>query len=362
MPPAPPVPPPPVSPVPVVAPPVTPAAPPTVSPPESGGKFKLKPKAQAPAAGASPAAPPPPVSTAQNEAASPAAGLPPPLPPPAAEGQKAPPPFPVVAPPKTGKTAPPIPHVSVKTELPEPEVPESAAVTAANAKAIAKKKRTVLIGAGLAAALVCGGLSYFAVRMFLTPEPPPPPPPAAKAKAPAPSPTVAVVSTPAPAPAAPTAAATPGSIAHIPANAINKAKAAVDARNASGQSNVDSALTGDPIADKPAIGTGASPASKAPVARPAATAKTAVTAGVSATTELEQAAVEASPEFRSYVANAKIAGVFQGSPARALINGRMARTGEMVEPSLGITFEGYDPAKRHLSFKDKSGAVVVRKY
>jgi hypothetical protein len=74
------------------------------------------------------------------------------------------------------------------------------------------------------------------------------------------------------------------------------------------------------------------------------------------------AAADASAEFRSFVANAKISGVFQGAPARAMINGRLVRTGETVDAALGILFAGVDPVKRHLLFKDKAGTLVARKY
>ena len=40
----------------------------------------------------------------------------------------------------------------------------------------------------------------------------------------------------------------------------------------------------------------------------------------------------------------------------------MSRSGETVDVGLGIIFEGVDPVKRHLLFKDKSGATVARKY
>jgi hypothetical protein len=279
--------------------------------------------------------------------------MPPPPPPP--EGQKLPPPFPVVAPPKSGKTVPPIPHVSVKVEPPEAEKPEPAIDPAA----IAKKKRTVVIIASVVALLVLAGGGFVAYKMFLAPSPPPPPP-AAKAKAPvAKTPAVKVVPPTAPAPAPGGAAPSATPIANIPAKAIGKARDAVEAAKASGQSDVSPLLTGDPVADKPA----AAPAGTQPAVttRPAATAQTAVTKSVTASTALE-AAVEASPEFRSFVANAKVSGVFQGTPARAFINGRMVRAGETVDATLGVQFEGVDPAKRHLLFKDKAGAVVARRY
>lgn len=287
---------------------------------------------------------------------------------PAPEGQKLPPPFPVLAPAKGGKTTPSIPHVSVKVEPPEAEK----AAPVGDPVALAKKKKTVIIIAAAAAVVVLGAVGFVGYTMLLAPEPPPPPP--AKAKAPAAaapkSPAVTVV--PAPAAAAPAGTGAPAtppppaaapaagtSIGNLPAKAINKAKDVVEARKASGQSDVSPVLGNDPLADKPAAAPAGAPP---PAARPAPTGQSTITKSVSATTPLEEAAAEASPEFRSFVANAKVSGVFQGAPARAFINGRMVRTGETVDVTLGIIFEGVDSAKRHLVFKDKSGAVVARRY
>jgi hypothetical protein len=70
----------------------------------------------------------------------------------------------------------------------------------------------------------------------------------------------------------------------------------------------------------------------------------------------------ASAGFRSFVANAKITGVFQGSPGRAMINGKLRRGGEVVDLELGIVFVGVDVAARRLTFADRAGAKVVRSY
>ncbi|MBM3855112.1 MAG: hypothetical protein FJ399_18485 [Verrucomicrobia bacterium] len=256
--------------------------------------------------------------------------------------------------------------MSVKTEVTEAE---KEAPPAAPTDAIAKKKKVVFVATGIAAALVLVGIAVLAFVLLRKPAEPPAPPVAAKAKA-APS----VAKAPAPktepaAPAAPTAApatTSPGTpsttlneVAQIPAKAIGKAQSAIEARRASGQTRVDAATAGEDLADKPAVAA-PGPTPKGPVTQ-AATGVRSVTKGVSATAPLD-AVADASPEFRSFVANAKISGVFQGTPARAFINGRMARSGEVVDPALGIVFEGVDPVKRHLLFKDKSGAVVARKY
>ena len=83
--------------------------------------------------------------------------------------------------------------------------------------------------------------------------------------------------------------------------------------------------------------------------------------GVTTSTQLE-AGVEASAAFRAFVANAKVSGVFQGSPARAFINGKLTRAGETADSALGVVFTGIDLDRRQLVFTDKSGATVGRKY
>jgi hypothetical protein len=86
---------------------------------------------------------------------------------------------------------------------------------------------------------------------------------------------------------------------------------------------------------------------------------TSVAPGLAATLE---AVAEASAAFRTFVANARVSGVFQGNPSRAVINGKLARVGETVDANLGITFAGVETERRNLIFKDKSGATVSRKY
>jgi galactitol-specific phosphotransferase system IIB component len=74
------------------------------------------------------------------------------------------------------------------------------------------------------------------------------------------------------------------------------------------------------------------------------------------------AAPAASPSFRAFVASASIGGVFQGSPARALINGTIVREGQLVESALGISFERIDSAEKVIYFKDTTGAEVSKNY
>lgn len=221
---------------------------------------------------------------------------------------------------------------------------------APTAKPAGKGKSRVLILA-LAAVLVLGG-GWFAYQKFIVTEAPPPP--VAK-KTPAPAPTPATKTASTPAASGPTPSDTLNQIAKAPGDAVQKAKDAINARRESGQSRVDAAAEGSDLPDKPAI----APSSGAPKSATTATTGTrSVAPGFSATTSLDAAAA-ASPAFRSFVLNAKISGA---TPARAMINGKLTRLGEIVEPTLGVSWEGYDTEKNQLTFKDRSGAVVHRRY
>ena len=197
---------------------------------------------------------------------------------------------------------------------------------------------------GLAAVVVLGG-AFFAYTRFLS-QPTPPPVVSKPKTAPAPAAGNAAPSTPAGTPSD-----TLNKAANAPANAIQKAKDAVNARNESGQSRVDVALEGTDVSRRPAA------AAQSPKTSSSTGAKT-LSPGVSASTPL-QAAPEASVPFRTFVANAKISGVVA---TRAIVNGKLTRAGDMVDQGLGITFEGYDTEKNQLLFKDRSGALVARRY
>jgi hypothetical protein len=105
----------------------------------------------------------------------------------------------------------------------------------------------------------------------------------------------------------------------------------------------------------------AAAAKAAPIA--AASATTNLGGGISATTSDDvSAATNASPEFRSWVAGAKIGGVFQGASPRVLINGRTVRAGTTVDEGLGIILDSVNASTKTIIFKDGSGAVVERRY
>lgn len=70
----------------------------------------------------------------------------------------------------------------------------------------------------------------------------------------------------------------------------------------------------------------------------------------------------ASAQFKAWVADASIGGVFQGTPSRALINGAIVREGQTVQNAMGITFERIDAAEKVIYFKDSTGARVSKNY
>lgn len=334
------------------------------------GKFKLKAKLPPPGAPAPvpppavapvvPPAPPlfvtddPPAVAPPPSVEPPTAPVfaPPPVPPvPKGEKVKTPPPFPVVASTRTGRTAAPIavPHLTVKAEVLEPER-ELAPV----GPPTGKRGMKVALGAA-AAVLVLGVGGFFAWKHFLaTPAPAPAtaPKPAPTAAAPAATP---AANSPAASTPGPTPSETLNKLAQAPAAAINKAQEALAARRANGQNRVDAAAEGLDAPDKPANSRSAAPGTKS------ATAMTSVAPGIAATTQVE-AAPEATSVFRTFVANARVSGVFQGSPSRAVINGKLTRVGETVDAVLGIMFDSVDTERRNLVFKDKTGAIVARKY
>lgn len=148
-------------------------------------------------------------------------------------------------------------------------------------------------------------------------------------------------------------------IAEAPANAVAKAQEAIEKRRASGQLRVDATAAGEDVPEKPAAPARPAPAPRVLDSQPAA--MTSVAPGLAAPVHIE-AMAEASPAFRAFAANAKVNGVFQGSPARAMINGRLVRIGQDVDSALGIVLESVDSEKKQLILKDRSGAIVARKY
>ncbi len=216
-------------------------------------------------------------------------------------------PFPPVAPPPNGLTAPP-PPLSKKPFLAgKPLMPGTAQFQ--QAKNLQRSRRPILLFAvGISA--LCGGL-YF----YLSPN----------AEEPA-APKVAVVAKPKPTPTVPPP---------------------------------DTA----PVQPQPPVVAPPPPVVAPPVVSAAVTPPTTPPAAV---TPVSTPTVAPAPSNR-FVRYAEglgptISGVFQGSPARALIGGKLVRVGDEIDSALGVKFVGVDAATKHLLFEDRSGAQVRVKY
>lgn len=71
---------------------------------------------------------------------------------------------------------------------------------------------------------------------------------------------------------------------------------------------------------------------------------------------------EPSANFKAFVVNLKINGVFQGENSRAMLNGKMYRLGEVVDAKLGIVFLRLEPEGKRIVFEDSKGAIMSRRY
>lgn len=154
-------------------------------------------------------------------------------------------------------------------------------------------------------------------------------------------------------------------LATMPGEMIQKAKDSISARRDQEQSRVDASAVGEISAPVAKPVTPPRPASAhAPSSAPlpfsdaAATATRSFAPGLTATMKIE-AASDASPAFREFVANARISGI---AATRVIINDRLVRAGEMAEVSLGIRFDGYNRDTKQLRFSDRNGAHVLRRY
>jgi hypothetical protein len=72
--------------------------------------------------------------------------------------------------------------------------------------------------------------------------------------------------------------------------------------------------------------------------------------------------VEPSAAFRDWVSNAVISGVAETDNPRAFINGVLVKRGDVVDHSLGISFDSVDAHNNLLLFKDATGAIVAKRY
>jgi hypothetical protein len=186
----------------------------------------------------------------------------------------------------------------------------------------AGRKRVLVLGGALAGVLALGVGGFFAFSYFTTPEPPPLPKKAAPAaKAPAPVP--------------PAAAPASGPIAQTKATLAPVNGARADATNE-------------------VVAASAAPSGPAPTAA-------APTTAAALTPAAPSGPPPANPAFREWVKTLKISGVRGGSTPRVFIERTAYGPGDLVNPALGITFEGYDAERRVLLFKDKTGATVERR-
>jgi hypothetical protein len=221
-----------------------------------------------------------------------------------------------------------------------------------------KKQKTVMMMAGLAVVLVLAAAGFFAWKAFMKPAPEPAPAqPVTK-------------SAPADKPAAVTPSETLNQIAAMPKAMVDKAQEAVAARRGNEQERVDAVLEGkEPPADRflntPLPGQlGDKPAAQtaAPPTQTYVKTESQLAPGIKVTTSDLMANAPVSDEFRAFVSAARINGVFQGNPPRALINGCTIRAGESADTILGIVFDSVDPDKKTITFKDRTGATITRKY
>ncbi len=123
-------------------------------------------------------------------------------------------------------------------------------------------------------------------------------------------------------------------------------------------------VAGNPVASSPSPRPEARPAAPAPEpAPPAASVSANVDGNRSSVLQSDNPKLpEAGPEFRHFAETLKISGTFQGNPAKAILNGKLFRAGETLEPTLGIVFTDLDAAKRKLLLRDSTGAELRVKY
>lgn len=345
---------------------------------EAAAKFKLKPKAPIPVPPGiiAPAVP----ATGSVEIPLAAVAIPPS--PPVAEPAPVdvPPPRVEAPPPAKFSGAPHVPHIrGPGEEMPLPKAP---------LPPVPLKRRhiskpiliiVVLAGAGIVA---CAG--YFAWSAFSPSLLPPPvskvatkpdlPPAGPGAKTATPQALKdAVTPTPAsatPATPGPTPSATLNQIVAVPQQAIDKAKDVVTARRNNEQARIDAMSAGEEAPDQRALDTPppsrfsnhSAPSDVAAAPAPVPGTGTLIAPGVTATSNDVTAAPRASAAFKRFVADARITGVFQGTPPRALINGRTVRAGEVVDLALGVVFDSIDSEAKTITFKDRAGNPATRKY
>lgn len=335
--------------------PVEDLVPPPPPPPEPA----FAPPPPPPGASAPPfpsSAPPPPPPVAPPSIAG--MGLPPPPPPSGGRPTSALPPVSVLAaPPPPGSAIEPpgppgaVPKLSLSTSHEaKPPGPKGLQIRVAESQpkpgakppvkvpkpgAVLKKRPTLspVQKAGIAVLVLAFGVGgIFSYRIFF----------------PAPAPVVPIKSPPIAKPVPkPSAADIAAKAASAPAKLIDTGQGAIEAKRQAEQAKVDALASGE----------------EAPTPTPAAVMEKAkLSKDVEVNNAPIVAAAAASPEFRAFVANASIDGVFQGRPPKALINGKVTRQGQVVDSELGIIFDRIDADKKVIYFKDAGGAEVSKNY
>ena len=151
--------------------------------------------------------------------------------------------------------------------------------------------------------------------------------------------------------------------AELPGQAVNKAQKAMDLAREKEQAKLDAAIKGE----DPALNVKPTPAPSSIVNTAQDTNETSGAADHGkvnrvVATPADVVAPEPNPAFVKWSGDLKVTGVYQGNPARALIDGRLVRQGEVIEPIMGVKFAGVDAPRKHIILKDESGAQVRLKY
>ena len=154
----------------------------------------------------------------------------------------------------------------------------------------------------------------------------------------------------------------------MPAQMIDKAKNAVEAHTKADVEPVNEVVAEEkpsapaaPPASPPAAAKTDSTEPPAPAAPPPAAAAPVPAAPQTVHIDLNPAE-EASPEFKAFISDLRVSGVFQGAHPRVLIGGRTYEVGETVNEDLGIVFAGINADRELALFKDRNGVTLVKKY
>jgi hypothetical protein len=172
----------------------------------------------------------------------------------------------------------------------------------------------------------------------------------------------------------------PAQPATLPAQPVNAANDVIDAQAQASVVPVNEVVSAQPPAPKPAppapvapsppaasaveARIPAAPAPAAPLPSPVVvTAPPAPVVPAPQTVRINLAPADAaSLDFKNFVANLQINGVFEGDPPRMLIGHRIYEAGDVIDPELGVVFTGIDPTREVVLLKDSSGVTLVKKY